>query len=410
MKLPHGMRAFRYPAFRRFYAGQTVSIIGSWVQSIALSWLVYRLTGAATLLGLTAFLTQAPILLLGPVAGTLLDRFDRRRLLLIAQWSLAVQAAVLGTMVLSGLAGVPWLLGLAAIQGVIASLETSARQSFLNVLVPDRDDLPNAIALNSFLMNSGRLIGPGVAGFLLSHTSEGVCFLVNAASFLAAIAAITATPGHASRRAASGHGRGGILDGIAHARTHPIPRTLLPVVLGVSFFASPYVAIMPALVRGSFGGDAGTLGMLVGAAGLGGLLGTATLANWRRLPRLPRLTLFSCALAGASLIGLALSPGPWVAAVFMPGVGFGIIASAASVNVLLQATTEERMRGRMISLYLAGFLGVSPFGALAAGLLADAVGPVATLAAGGAGCLVLALALVRRLGALRNDVAESLPV
>jgi MFS family permease len=408
MKLPHGMRAFRYPAFRRFYAGQTVSIIGSWVQSIALSWLVYRLTGAATLLGLTAFLTQAPILLLGPVAGSLLDRFDRRRLLLMAQWALAAQATLLGAIALLGMAAVPGLLALAAAQGVIASLETSARQSFLNVLVPDREDLPNAIALNSFLMNSGRLIGPGIAGLLLNHTSEGICFLVNAASFLAAIAAIASTPGQGPRPVPDGHRRDGILAGISHARSQPIPRTLLPVVLGVSFFASPYAAIMPALVRGSFGGNAGTLGMLVGAAGLGGLLGTATLANWRRLPDLPRLTLFSCALAGASLIGVSLSPGPWIAAAFMPGVGFGIIASAASVNVLLQATTEERMRGRMISLYLAGFLGVSPFGALAAGLLADAVGPVATLATGGAVCLGLALLLARRIGALSRRVAEAL--
>jgi len=194
MKLPHGMRAFRYPAFRRFYAGQTVSIIGSWVQSIALSWLVYRLTGAATLLGLTAFLTQAPILLLGPVAGSLLDRFDRRRLLLMAQWALAAQATLLGAIALLGMAAVPGLLALAAAQGVIASLETSARQSFLNMLVPDREDLPNAIALNSFLMNSGRLIGPGIAGLLLNHTSEGICFLVNAASFLAAIGATASWP------------------------------------------------------------------------------------------------------------------------------------------------------------------------------------------------------------------------
>ena len=406
--LPHGLRAFRHRPFRRFYAGQTISVVGSWIQSIALSWLVYRLSGSASLLGLTAFLTQAPILLLGPLAGTLADRLDRRRLLLAAQWALALQAAVLGLSTLSGWHTVGWLLTMAGLQGLVAAFETPARQTFLGVLVPDRDDLPNAVALNSFLMNSGRLVGPTVAGLLLVAVGEGVCFLVNAVSFLAAIAAIAAAPAESRRDRARDLAGSGLLVGLAHAWHHPLPRRLLPAVATVSFFASPYAALMPAVVRESFGNSATLLGLLVGGAGLGGLAGTGALANWRSMTRLPLVTTVSCALAGASLLAFSATRDPSLALACMPALGFGIIATAASVNMLLQWSTPESLRGRIVSLYLASFLGMAPFGALAGGVLADRFGVRPVLAGGGVACLLMAswLAFGSGAGAVGANLAD----
>ncbi|MBL8533022.1 MAG: MFS transporter [Betaproteobacteria bacterium] len=392
--VPHALRAFRYAAFRRFYAGQSVSIVGSWVQSIALSWLVYRLSGSTSLLGLTAFLTQAPILLLGPLAGGFIDRHDRKRVLLISQWALAAQATLLGVTVSLGVLQVTWLLIMAAVQGFIAAVETPARQSFLNVLVPERADLPNAIALNSFLMNSGRFVGPAIAGTLLVHVQEGVAFLINAFSFLAAIAAIASVPWRHEAGLAGGGTRQfqAFGAGISYALSHRVPRTLLPIVAVVSFFASPYVALMPALVRESFDNSSETLGYLVGAAGLGGLVGTATLAAWRDMKSLPRLTASACGTAGSSLLAFSFSEQYWLSLLCMPFIGFGIIVTAASVNVMLQTTTPEPIRARVIGLYLASFLGMAPFGALSAGLLAEITSVRVVLSLGGGTCMAASLA------------------
>lgn len=386
------LRSFRHRAFRRFYAGQTLSVIGSWVQTIALGWLVYRLTASPFMLGLTAFLTQAPILFVTPVAGILTDRVDRRSLLLVTQALLTAQAIALGALTLAGLASLPVLLAAAAVQGLISAFETPARQSFLSVLVPDRSDLPNAIALNSFLMNSGRLIGPGIAGLLLSATSEGICFLVNGASFLAVIIVVSATPSP-GRSAHTLSPHDGYLAGIRNAWHFRPARTLLPLVMTVSLFASPYAALMPAVVKEVLHGGPETLGLFVGMAGLGGLIGTAMLAAWRDVHSLPRVTVLTCATTGLALLLLALSRNYWLSLLAMPAIGFGIIATAASVNMVLQTVTPADRRGRVIGLYISAFLGLAPFGALWAGLLASWIGSLATLGTGGLICLLSASVL-----------------
>lgn len=393
------LRAFRHRNFRLFFAGQGVSIIGTWVQSIALSWLMYRLTGSPVLLGLTTFLTQAPVLIVGPFSGWLGDRYDRRRLLVVTQALLLVQALALGILALGGWAWSGSLLAMAALQGVLSGLDTPIRQSFLGEMVPDKADLPNAIALNSFLMNGGRLIGPMIAGLLLAHVSEGVCFLVNAASYAAVIAAAIAmratTAGGHSRQATAGSDRW--TDAIRYAWNTPVIRQLLPLVMTVSFFVSPYVTLMPVIAREVFGGGPATLGLLVGAAGLGGVAATGLLAARASVVRLDRWTRIACGTAGFSLAAFSFTSTSFFALPLMFGVGAGIIGTAASVNMQLQAEVDDRYRGRVISLYVMSFLGLAPFGGLWAGYLASHIGAPNTLALGGVACAAATL-LIRAPG------------
>jgi MFS family permease len=283
---------------------------------------------------------------------------------------------------------------------MLSGLDTPIRQSFLGEMVPDKADLPNAIALNSFLMNGGRLIGPMIAGLLLAQVSEGVCFLVNAASYAAVILAViamspaSAVPGRAGAKA----GTERWADALRYAWNTPAIRSLLPLVMTVSFFASPYVTLMPAIAREVFAGGPGMLGSLVGAAGLGGVVATAFLATRASLLRLERLTRFACGTAGLSLAAFSFTTTPALAMALMFGVGAGIIGTAASVNMQLQAEVDDRFRGRVISLYVMSFLGLAPFGGLWAGYLASHVGAPTTLALGGTACLAALLVLRQPMG------------
>jgi MFS family permease len=398
MRHAAALRAFRHRNFRLFFVGQGISIIGTWVQSIALSWLMYHLTGSTVLLGLTTFLTQAPVLLVGPFSGWLGDRFDRRSLLVTTQALLLVQALMLGILVLTTETTAALLLAMAALQGVLSGLDTPIRQSFLGEMVPDKADLPNAIALNSFLMNGGRLIGPMIAGLLLALVSEGVCFLVNAASYAAVVSAVVAMkPSSVSHpHASTKRGAERWVDAMRYAWNTPVIRNLLPLVMTVSFFASPYVTLMPVIAREVFGGGPGMLGTLVGAAGLGGVTATAFLATRASLARLERITRIACGTAGLSLAAFSFTTTPVLALPLMFGVGAGIIGTAASVNMQLQSQVDDRFRGRIISLYVMSFLGLAPFGGLWAGFLASHVGATTTLALGGTMCLVGVLVVRRR--------------
>ena len=392
MRQAAALRALRHRSFRLFFVGQGISIVGTWVQTIALSWLMYRLTGSTALLGLTTFLSQAPVLFIGPFSGWLGDQYDRRRLLIATQALLLIQALCLGILVLAGWSSPSLLLGMAALQGLLGGLDTPIRQSFLGEMVPDKSDLPNAIALNSFLMNGGRLLGPMVAGLLLAQVSEGVCFLINAVSYAAVVGAVLAMKTAGSAHAAAARRRDGSrwIDALRYAWNTPVIRGLLPLVMANSFFASPYVTLMPAIARDVFGGGPGTLGLLVGCAGLGGIAATAVLATRTGIRGLERWTRIACAMAGLCLAAFSFTTILPLALPLMVGVGAGIIGTAASVNMQLQTQVEDRFRGRMISLYVMSFLGLAPFGGLWAGLLAEHIGTSATLATGGLFCVLAA--------------------
>jgi MFS family permease len=405
----HALRAFRHRNFRLFYAGQTVSLIGTWIQQIALSWLVYRTTGSGFLLGLVTFCSQIPMLLFLPLAGLFSDRFDRRRLMIVAYLFAAAQASSLAILTLSGTIHIWQILVLGFIYGTIMAFETPARQSLISQMVNDREDLANAIALNSVLMNSGRLIGPSIAGVLLVFISEGWCFLINAVSFVAIIASVSMMHLAAKPRAkASTSLRHEFAVAARYAwRTRPI-RLFLAMVGLISLTASPYTVLMPIFARDVFGGDAHTLGFLVGSAGFGAVVGTAFLTTRPDVFALSKLVPYTACAAGIALIAVGLSENYWLSLVFMACVGFGIIVTAASVNMMLQTLVDEDKRGRIVSFYAMAFLGMAPIGGFAAGSIAGQLGAPATAMINGACCLLGALALTRGLPRVRKELRESL--
>lgn len=402
------LRAFRHRNFRLFYAGQAISLIGTWIQQIALSWLVYRTTGSGFLLGLVTFCSQIPMLLFLPLAGLLSDRYDRRRLMLLAYLLAAIQALVLGALALSGTIRTWHILLLGFGYGVIMAFETPARQALISQMVNSRADLSNAIALNSVLMNGGRLVGPSIAGLLLVFISEGWCFVVNAASFLAIIASVTLMR-LPPRPTLAAHGSLRHEFAIAaryawHKR--PI-RLFLALVALISLTASPYTVLMPMFARDVFGGDAHTLGFLVGSAGLGAVIGTAFLTTRPNVFGLSRLVPFTAAAAGIALMLVGLSNLYWLSLALMAVLGFGIIVTAASVNMMLQTLVDEDKRGRIVSFYAMAFLGMAPLGGLFAGTVAGHLGAPAAAMINGACCLLGTLVLARSLPAVRADLHKA---
>ena len=404
----HALRAFRHRNFRLFYAGQAISLIGTWIQQIALSWLVYRTTGSGFLLGLVTFCSQIPMLLFLPLAGLFSDRYDRRKLMIVAYLLAMVQAVILGMLTLTGTIQVWHILVLGFLYGTIMAFETPARQSLISQMVNNKEDLPNAIALNSVLMNGGRLIGPSIAGVLLAFISEGWCFLINSASFVAIIASVSmmrlATK---SRAKTSSSLRNEFAVAARYAwNTRPI-RLFLALVALISLTASPYTVLMPIFARDVFGGDAHTLGFLVGSAGLGAVIGTAFLTTRPDVFELSKLVPFTSAAAGIALMLVGISKFYWLSLIFMACLGFGIIVTAASVNMMLQSLVEEDKRGRIISFYAMAFLGMAPVGGLIAGSLASQLGAPSTAMIDGACCLLGTLALMRGLPEIRTDLKHA---
>ena len=403
------LRAFRHRNFRLFYAGQAISLIGTWIQQIALSWLIYRTTGSGFLLGLATFCSQIPMLLFLPLAGLFSDRYDRRKLMIVAYSLAMIQAVTLGTLTLAGTIEIWQILVLGFLYGTIMAFETPARQSLISQMVNDRDDLPNAIALNSVLMNSGRLVGPSIAGVLLVFISEGWCFLINAVSFVAIIGSVSMIRLAAKPRAGTSSSlRNELAVAARYAwNTRPI-RLFLALVALISLTASPYTVLMPIFARDVFGGDAHTLGFLVGSAGLGAVIGTAFLTTRPDVFGLSKLVPITSAAAGVALMLVGVSQVYWLSLIFMACLGFGIIVTAASVNMMLQTLVDEDKRGRIISFYAMAFLGMAPVGGLIAGSLAGQVGAPVTAMIDGTCCLLGALALMRGLPAIRADLRNAL--
>lgn len=368
-------------------------MLGTWLQQIALAWLVYRTTGSAFLLGVVTFANQGPILLIAPLSGLLADRFDRRRLLILTQSLAAGQAALLAVLALTGVIQIWHIVSLSIFYGIALGLDTPVRHSLFVDMIADRSDLPNAVALNSFLMNAARLVGPSIAGVALLFISEGLCFALNALSYLAVLWVASTLPRHPRMRTApEGYGRA-LMDAAAYAWRDRTIRFLLALVASTAFFGSSYMVLMPVFARDIFGGGSETLGFLVGAAGLGAVAGTSYLAASGNLTALIGRLMFTSALAGLALALVGVSPFLWLALPLMAFVGFGIIVTAASSNMLLQSTVPDDKRGRLVSFYAAAFLGVMPLGGLAAGALASLIGAPATAVSFGLCCLLAGVLL-----------------
>ncbi|WP_245651260.1 MFS transporter [Paramagnetospirillum marisnigri] len=408
ISLPKTFRALEAPRYRRYFLGQAVSILGTWIQSVAMSWLVYRLTGSAALLGVTAFLTQAPQLVVSPLAGLIIDRFDRRRLFLAVQALMITQAAALA--VLTALDMVqPWhLVALAGVFGVLNSVDTPLRQTMLSQLVDDRSHLRNAIALNASLFNSARFVGPPLAGLILALTSEAACFAINAASFLGVAAAVARLPSP-PRPATSGGLMETLREGIGFARSSLPIRVLLASVAAINLTGSAYLVLMPVLAKEVFGGDARTLGWLLGATGGGALAATMLVASRQGIPPLLRLVLAGWGISTLGLAALAATSRLDLALVAAFGLGLGISSVNVSTNAILQSLTPDRIRGRVISYFTALRFGMDALGGLAAGALAAAwgtglaLGLEAVLVLAGAGWMGWHSADLRRAVAAGED-------
>jgi len=364
------------------------------MQQIAMAWLAYRLSNSALVLGAVGFASQIPILLFAGFAGVWTDRFDRRRLLLLTQSLSMAQALLLALLAWTGWINAPLLIALAFCLGCINALDVPARQAIAVQLVDDKDDLPNAIALNSFLMNSARFVGPALAGYLVAIMGEAVCFLLNAASYLAVLLALAAIrlPAH------GGGSRAPALDalkeGIRYVRGHrPIQRSLL-LVACISFFATPYAVMMPLFAREIFGGDARTFGLLIGCAGAGSLVASVFLASRKDTEGLSRYVGRAAPMVGAALACFALTPSPVVAYPILMVLGFSVIVTIAGSNTLIQTRVENAFRGRVMAIFSMAFLGIAPLGSLMIGSITHHIGIRPTLV--GCGLLTLAAGLLYR--------------
>jgi len=406
VKLPAAMRALRHRDYRLFFFGQLVSLSGTWMQSVAQAWLVYRLTGSAALLGVVGFAGQIPTLVASPAGGLAADQFDRRRLLLATQAASMALALALAALTLTGRVTVPWIVGIAALLGVVNAFDIPARQAFAADLV-GRDDLVNAIALNSTVFNGARVVGPAIAGVLVARLGEGWCFFVNGASYVAVIAGLLAMSDVRPRPPASAAPPlERLREGFAYARrTRPVLALLL--LLGVvSLAGMPYSVLMPVFADEILGGGPRILGMLMGASGVGALLGAFALALRRSTRGLGVFVALAAGGFGLSLVAFSQSRSFALSAALLVPAGFCMMSQMASSNTLIQALTPDALRGRVMSVYAMVFMGGAPLGALAAGTLASRFGAPATVAAGGVACLAAALLFARRVSSLRAEARE----
>ena len=399
------LRSLRSRNYRLYFAGQGISLIGTWIQTIALSWLVYTMTQSPFLLGLVAFSAQIPTLLLAPVAGVVADRVNRHRMIVATQTLFALQAALLAALVLGGVIAVWHIVALSALLGVINSFDMPTRQAFVVALIENRDDLPNAIALNSSMFNGARLVGPAVAGILISLVGEGVCFLINAGSYLAVIAALLAmkmapwTPSGEARPVWRE-----LRDGFAFTFGFMPIRNIILLLALVSVAGMPYTTLMPVFAAKILHGGASTLGFLSGSAGVGAVAGAVTLASRKSVLGLGRWIPAACAVFGLALIGFSVSRWLPLSLAALAVAGLGMITHMAASNTILQTIVDDSRRGRVMSFYTLAFIGMAPFGSLLGGALASHIGAPATVALGGAVCLVGAAVFARRLPAIRRLV------
>lgn len=384
--------ALRARNFRLFFAGQLVSLIGTWMQQIAMVWLAYRLTDSVAMLGLVGFASQIPILLFGALAGVWNDRLDRRRLLMATQCLAMAQALVLFALTATHSVAPAAIVVLAFLLGCINAVDMPARQAFVAQLVEDKADLANAIGLNSLLMNASRFVGPTLAGLIVATAGEAACFLINALSYLAALAALATIRVAARPRPRPQPVLAALREGLAYAFSHPRIRLPLLMVAGFSFFVTPYAILMPAFARDVFAGGADTYGFLIGSAGVGSLCAALFLAlrgGRRAAAGLDRLVARATLAGGAALAAFALVPGlPW-AYPLLTALGFAVVLTAAGSNTLIQTAVEENYRGRVMAIFSTAFLGVAPLGSLAIGAIGAALSVRPTLF----GCGLLALGL-----------------
>jgi len=383
MPLSVTLRALQYRNFRLFFAGQLISLIGTWMQNVAQAWLVYRLTGSPVLLGAAGFASQIPVFLLAPVGGVVADRYSRHRLVIATQTASMLLAFALAALTLSGAVRVWHIFALSALLGVVNSFDIPARQAFIVGLVA-KPDLMNAIALNSSMFNASRVVGPAIAGILVAGIGEGWCFFANGASYIAVIAGLLLMRVARHEPAAQqGSPLSRMAEGFRFVIEHPPVHALLVLLGVVSLTGMPYAVLMPIFAHRILHGGARALGLLMGSTGIGALAAALTLASRRELKGLGRWVAFAALGFGAGLVAFSFSRIFWLSAAILALCGFAMMIQMGSSNTLIQSMSPDRLRGRVMSVYSMMFMGMAPFGALLAGAVADRWGAPFTVAGGG---------------------------
>jgi len=399
------LRALRSSNYRLFFSGQGVSLMGTWMQQTAMSWLVYRLTGSAMILGLIGFTSQIPMLLFSPIAGVYADRLNRYRMVIATQFCAMLQALALAFLALTGLIEVWHLFILSFLLGLINSFDMPIRQSFIVEMLESKADLGNAIALNSFLFNGARLLGPSVAGVLIGMTSEGTCFLINGISFLAVLLALLSMK---IKTRVLSRAKDSIMNdlkgGFRYVRNFMPIRYILFNLALMSFVGMPYAVLMPVFAKDILKGGPETLGFLMASSGLGAIAGALFLASRKTILGLGRLIVIGSSIFGAGLLSFAMSRSVLLSAVLLTFTGFGMMVHMVASNTIIQTIVDDEMRGRVMSFFALSFAGTMPFGSLYAGSLASSIGAPRTLIISGIVCIAVALLFYRRLKPMREII------
>jgi MFS family permease len=404
-RFAHAWRALRHRNFRLFFGGQTISLIGTWMTRVATSWLVYRLTKSAILLGTVGFAGQIPTFLLAPFAGVVVDRIDRRKVLVCTQTLAMVQSFALAALTLSHRITIGEILVLSAFQGTINAFDMPGRQSFMIRMVEDRSDLSNAIAINSSMVNAARLVGPSLAGIVIAATNEGWCFFIDGVSYIAVIFSLLMM--RIPREQIHHHGvtmveqlRQGW---VYVSGSRPI-RSILLLFCVISLMGWPFMVLMPIFAAQVLHGGPHALGFLMGAVGVGSLAAALSLVLRRSVRGLLKVIPIGAAVFGVGLIAFGFSHLEWLSLLMMLVTGFGMMLGLVTSNTILQTLVDEKMRGRVMSYYTMAFVGMAPFGSLMAGGLAHAIGAPHTVMVSGIACIAGSLWFWTRMAAIRRDM------
>jgi MFS family permease len=398
------LRALSSRNYRLYFAGQGISLVGTWMTRIATSWLVYRLTGSALLLGVVTFAGQIPTFVLAPFAGVFVDRVDRHKMLVWTQVLAMIQSFALAVLALLKVITVPEVIGLALFQGFINAFDMPSRQAFLVEMVDRREDLGNAIALNSSLVNGARLLGPSIGGIVIAAVGEGWCFFIDGVSYLAVIASLLMMHVVRRGRPAGGRPRGlhQLREGWRYVSRFAPIRTILLLLALISLMGMPYTVLMPVIVGSTLHGGPAMLGVLMAASGVGALCGALYLAQRTTILGLGRVIPAAAALFGVGLVAFSFTRHELVAAAMLVVSGFGMMVQMAASNTVLQTIVEDDKRGRVMSFYSMAFMGMAPFGGLMAGALAHRIGAPHTVLVSGVCCVLAAAWFATRLPMLRE--------
>ncbi len=392
------LRALRYRNYRWYAGGQSLSLVGTWMQHTAMGWLVYRLTGSALLLGAVGFSGQIFSFLLAPFGGVLADRLDRRRLLLWTQSLAALQAAILALLVYDGSIRVWQIVALSSFLGIVTSLDAPSRHSFVADLVDDREDLVNAVALNASIFHGARLVGPAAAGLLIRWTDESICFSLNAASFLAVIIALAAIrPKYCLLTTTRRPILEDFMESVAYVKHHPRMNPIILLIALAGLLGMPHTILMPVFARDYLHAGPGTLGALLTSSGIGAFAATIFLASRKNPAQLRRVIGGAFMLFPASMAAFALSQTLWLSLACLFLSGFAVVCQVAGGNAAIQLDVDENKRGRVMGLVNTAFLGMAPFGSLITGYLALEIGARGTVIAETLALSACSLYLARKL-------------